>query len=129
MALFGSQEDSSADQAAGEPSQQKDSNNQLKAAANAQARTFSVLKHPRITEKTTRLAEEQNVYTFVVREDANKKEIKRAVADAYDVTPTDVRTASIPDKKIRQARPSSGEKSGGKKAYVTLADGDSIELL
>lgn len=131
MALFGSQTDTEQESPddADTKSKGADGGNQVKAAANAQARTFSVLKHPRITEKTTRLAEEQNVYTFVVREDANKKEIKQAVAEAYDVTPTDVRTTAIPSKQIRQMQPESGEKSGGKKAYVTLKDDDSIELL
>lgn len=119
MALFGSKKSDSSDNKSFDQ----------KSVLGAESREFSVLKRPRVTEKATRLAEEENVYTFEVAKDATKKEIEAAVESLYEVKPVHVRTVKIPKKKIRQRRGKGGVKKGGKKAYVKLAEGDTIELL
>ena len=60
-----------------------------------------------MSEKSLRLVEEQNVLTFIVRRDANKHEIKRAVEKAFGVKVEKVNTLITP--------------MGEKKAYVKLA--------
>lgn len=129
MALFGSQKDTKKQDESNDSASNVSEKDRARSQRGNERRLNSILKQPRVTEKATRLAEENNVYTFVVDKDANKQEIKKAVKEFYDVVPADVRTVTIPEKKIRQRRGKGGTKSGGKKAYVTLAEGDSIELL
>ena len=93
-----------------------------------------VMVRPVITEKTTRQIDEGNTYTFIVAENANKIEISRAVEKLWDVTVLDVRTMRYPGKarraflgrmsKVREV----GRRASFKKAVVTLAEGDHIEL-
>ena len=77
---------------------------------------------------------ESNTYTFKVAGHANKHEIAKAVAKLFDVTVTDVRTMNYPGKARRplmsrlSRKPGMGRRSGYKKAVVTLAEGDHIEL-
>lgn len=89
----------------------------------------SVIVKPRITEKAVGKSE-QNVYTFEVRRDATKYDVKDAIKALYNVTPVKV---NIVNKAPRQfmAR-SKGRKiteKGMKKAYVYLKKGDSISLV
>lgn len=88
-----------------------------------------ILIAPRITEKGAYLAE-HGVYIFNVAKDANKKEIMAAVHAIYKVTPTHVRVVSIP-RKTRMTRNTNrmGTTAGGKKAYVYLKKGDTIEIV
>ncbi len=88
-----------------------------------------VLSHPRITEKAT-LGIDRGVYVFDVVRDANKKQIKEAVQDMYNVTPTKVRIVTVPKKNVRNPRTGIyGSKGGGKKAYVYLKKGDTISIM
>jgi large subunit ribosomal protein L23 len=66
-------------------------------------------------------------YTFVVNKDANKIEIANAVEKQFNVKVTDVRTMRYAGKQKRMGR-FVGRKASWKKAVVTLAPGDSIEL-
>jgi len=92
-----------------------------------QASLSHVLRQPRVTEKASfRMG--GNVYTFEVDTKANKKMIARAVTETYKVTPVKVNIARIPKKKITKGG-KSGFSGGGKKAYVYLKEGDSIELI
>lgn len=94
-----------------------------------------VVIQPVITEKSTRQMNDQNVYTFIVDERANKIEIKRAVQKLWDVDVLDVRTMRYAGK---ARRPLLGRMSGNwrevgrqasyKKALVTLAEGHHIEF-
>ena len=85
-----------------------------------------VLIKPRITEKMTELAEAANRVAFLVNPKANKLEVKKAVEQAFGVTVLGVNIVSIaPRARKRQGRVV-GTKPGMKKAYVTLADGDTI---
>lgn len=75
--------------------------------------------------------ENDGVYTFVVDKKANKLEVKKAVEEFYGVQVTGVNTAVMPAKqKSRFTKQGllTGRKSGYKKAFVTLAEGDIIDL-
>ena len=79
-----------------------------------------------ITEKAA-YATEKNVYTFKVYKDANKIEIKKAIEAAFNVKVVNVNTLNTKAKKRRVGR-YTGLTKTYKKAYVTLKDGDTIEL-
>ncbi len=85
-----------------------------------------VIRRPLVTEKATRLLEE-NKYTFEVVAKATKPEIKAAVEDLFDVTVIQVNTLKPPRKERRVGR-FTGFRSQYKRAVVTLAPGDSITL-
>lgn len=87
-----------------------------------------VLLEPVVSEKSYTLLEE-NVYTFNVSPDATKPEIKQAVETLFEVTVLKVNTLNRKGKRVRDRR--SGKmnvRSGAKRAMVTLADGDEIDL-
>jgi large subunit ribosomal protein L23 len=81
---------------------------------------------PVITEKSS-LQREKNVYTFKVAKDANKIEIKKAIEAAFGVTVLNVNTLNTKSKAKRVGR-YTGKTQTFKKAFVTLKDGDAIEL-
>lgn len=94
-------------------------------------RTSEILVRPRITEKVNTQMEKMNRYTFVVDKRANKDEIKKAVEEFYGVKVANVNTSVVPAKnKSRFTKTGfvSGRKQGFKKAIVTLAEGDNIDL-
>ncbi|HYF10276.1 MAG TPA: 50S ribosomal protein L23 [Candidatus Paceibacterota bacterium] len=80
----------------------------------------------RVTEKATKESE-QNTYTFNVRPDATKTEIREAVKGLYKVDPLTVKIVPVRAKALFQ-RGKRGRTSAGKKAYVTLKKGDHIEF-
>lgn len=86
---------------------------------------------PRISEKTFALRE-QNKYTFTVPKTVNKAEVAAAVASQYGVTVTGVKIVITKGKKVQTirkgGRPVAGRRTDVKKAYVTLAEGDSIKI-
>ncbi|HEX2184826.1 MAG TPA: 50S ribosomal protein L23 [Chloroflexota bacterium] len=86
-----------------------------------------VIVRPLVTEKSHRVLDELGAYTFVVAKDANKIEIARAVEKQFDVKVKDVRTMRYAGKAKRMGR-HAGRRPSWKKAVVTLAEGDSIEL-
>ena len=81
---------------------------------------------PVITEKSA-IQAEGNVYTFKVASSANKIEIKKAIEAAYGVKVVNVNTLNTKAKKKRVGR-YTGKTKTYKKAFITLADGDKIEL-
>lgn len=90
-----------------------------------------ILIRPALTEKSTKLTDKRNTYVFVVGRDANKLEIKKAVEDMFNVAVERVNTALMPGKpKTRSTRTTivRGRKSPYKKAFVTLAPGETIDL-
>jgi large subunit ribosomal protein L23 len=90
-----------------------------------------ILIRPALTEKSTKLTDKRNTYVFVVGRDANKLEIKKAVEDMFNVAVERVNTALMPGKpKTRSTRTTivRGRKSPYKKAFVTLALGETIDL-
>lgn len=86
----------------------------------------SVLLGPRITEKATHVSEHASVYTFNVSQDANKSMVSEAVTRLYKVNPRKVRIVTIPSKRVF-VRGKRGVKTGGRKAYVYLKKGETIE--
>lgn len=87
---------------------------------------YEVIRRPILTEKNTRLMEE-NQYTFEVAWDANKIQIREAVELAFGVEVLKVRTAIMPGKPRRRGR-TIGSSKPWKKAMVTLAPGDRIDI-
>lgn len=86
---------------------------------------YDVILAPMITEKMGVLAEKANVVAFKVAKDANKIEIRKAIEAIWKVDVKDVRTANFQGKLKRMGR-YAGRRSDWKKAYVTLADGQTI---
>ena len=90
-----------------------------------------ILIKPVITEKSTRLSDKRGTYVFVVDRDANKIEIAKSVEKLFNVNVTSVNTAVIPGKpKSRSTKTTivRGQKSAFKKAFVTLAPGETIDI-
>jgi large subunit ribosomal protein L23 len=90
-----------------------------------------IIIKPIISEKSTSGAETNNKYAFVVAKDANKITIGKAIADYYNVNVLEVNTAIMPAKvKSRMTKKAvvKGRKPAYKKAIVTLAEGDSIDV-
>ena len=85
-----------------------------------------ILIRPIVTEKsTTRLGD--RTYAFEVGDASNKLQIKDAVQSYFGVRVEDVRTLRVRGKTKRFGR-FVGKRSNWKKAYVTLVEGDSINL-
>ena len=87
---------------------------------------YEVLRRPIVTEKSTALAA-QGKYVFEVLPDANKPQIREAVERAFNVHVQNVNTLMVRGKLKRHGRRIGRQKSW-KKAIVTLATGDTIEL-
>jgi large subunit ribosomal protein L23 len=87
-----------------------------------------VVIEPIVSEKSYALLEE-GVYTFRVHPDASKPEIRDAVQKIFGVTVTKVNTLNRDGKRRRNRRTGTwGKRPDTKRAFVTLAEGDSIEL-
>ena len=90
-------------------------------------RLYSVILGPHVSEKTTILGELNNQYTFKVARDASKPEIKAAVEDLFKVSVTAVNTL-IAKGKTKKFRGRAGKRIDTKKAIITLAEGQSIDI-
>lgn len=87
-----------------------------------------VIIRPVVSEKSY-AAYDTNVYTFVVAPDANKIEIRQAVESIFGVRVTNVNTMNRQGKRKRNRRTGTfGRRPGQKRAVVTLAEGDRIEI-
>ena len=92
----------------------------------ATARHYDVILSPVITEKATLLSE-QNKVVFRVAQDSTKDEIAAAIEELIKVKVTKVNTLNVKGKTKRfRGRP--GRRSDVKKAIVTLAEGQSIDI-
>src|SRR5690242_2431405 len=97
-----------------------------KQTAAVENRHYDIVLAPHITEKSTMLSE-NNAVVFKVASKASKPEIKAAVEALFNVKVTNVNTIVSKGKSKRwQGRPY--ERSDMKKAIVTLADGQSIDI-
>lgn len=91
----------------------------------------SILIKPIISEKSEKLTAKGNQYAFVVDKSANKLEIKKAVEAMFTTNVVCVNTAVMPAKlKSRNTRSGvvKGRVSAFKKAYVTLAEGEELDI-
>jgi large subunit ribosomal protein L23 len=89
-------------------------------------RHYDVIVSPVITEKATALSEHNKV-VFRVRKDATKPQIKAAVEKLFDVKVTSVNTL-VRKGKTKRFRGTVGTQSDVKRAIVTLAEGQSIDI-
>ena len=88
---------------------------------------YDLIKKPLITEKTTLAAEVSNAATFIVAMDATKPQIKEAVEAVFGVKVKAVNTV-VAKGKVKRFRGRPGERSDKKKAYVTLEEGNTIDV-
>jgi large subunit ribosomal protein L23 len=94
-------------------------------------RLAEILLKPILSEKSNKLQEKRGIYSFKVARKANKLEIKNAVQSFYGVNVAEVRTMVVPSKsksKMTKSGVISGRKPGYKKALVTVAEGETIDL-
>ncbi len=91
---------------------------------------FSILKKPILTEKTAKLMEVENQYTFVVPATATKGAVKSAIKQVYGVVPVSVNMAKSSPKSKRSwvKRSLKYNKPAYKKAIVKLKDGETIKV-
>lgn len=89
---------------------------------------YEVIRRPVITEKSIVGVDTTNSYTFEVDMRANKLQIKEAVETAFDVEVRDVHVMVMPAKTARRGRRVMIRKPKWKKAVVSLAPGNSIQL-
>lgn len=85
-----------------------------------------VLLKPVVSEKSYALLDE-NKYTFIVAPGSNKTQIKQAVETVFEVKVTGVNTINRQGKRKR-TRTGFGQRAGTKRAIVTLAEGDRIDI-
>ncbi|WP_416138301.1 50S ribosomal protein L23 [Halomonas sp. HK25] len=90
-----------------------------------QERVFKVLLGPHVTEKAA-MAAERNQYVFKVASDATKPEIKKAVEALFGKKVERVQTLNVKGKTKRTAQ-GLGHRKGYRKAYVSLAAGETLE--
>lgn len=84
----------------------------------------SIVKSPCLTEKTSRLQENDGTVVFKVDLRANKIEIGQAVEQLFNVKVAAVRTSRVRGQKKRVGVKSVGRTSDWKKAYITLSEGE-----
>lgn len=90
-----------------------------------------ILIKPVLSEKANKQSEKMNRYSFIVDKKANKLEIKKAVESFYGVQVDEVNTIIVPSKakaKYTKAGFIVGRKPSKKKAIVTVAKGETIDL-
>jgi large subunit ribosomal protein L23 len=87
-----------------------------------------IIIRPVVSEKSY-AAYDANVYTFLVAPDANKIEIKQAVESIFGVRVTNVNTLNRSGKRKRNRRTGDwGQRAAQRRAIVSLAEGDSIDI-
>ncbi|MEJ2534456.1 MAG: 50S ribosomal protein L23 [Gammaproteobacteria bacterium] len=91
-------------------------------------RLYSILRAPRVTEKTARVGEQGNQYVFHVDPTATKGEIRDAVEHLFEVSVESVRVVNVKGKR-KNFRMRPGKRSDWKKAYVRVQEGQVIDLL
>ena len=89
---------------------------------------YSVIRAPRISEKTARLQETSNKYAFEVSREATKADIKAAIEKIFGVTVEAVNVVNVKGK-AKSFRQRQGSRGNSRKAYVKLADGQSIDVM
>ena len=88
---------------------------------------FKILQSIHLTEKVTDLKTQSNQYAFKVDKNATKSQVKRAVEEYFSVKVDEVRTIKVKGK-VKRSRYRLQKKPDWKKAYVKLAEGNSIDI-
>ncbi|MFC7301376.1 50S ribosomal protein L23 [Cognatiluteimonas weifangensis] len=94
----------------------------------AASKLYSIIRAPRVSEKTARLQEVSNQYVFEVATDATKADIKVAVEKLFDVKVDAVNVVNVKGKN-KAFKNRSGRRGDWRKAYVKLAEGQSIDVM
>ena len=87
-----------------------------------------IIRSVLVTEKASLLSEKLNKYIFQVSPAANKIEIKKAVEVLFKKKVRSVNTSQVEGKKKRERRADFGRRAHWKKAIVTLAAGEKIDI-
>ena len=90
---------------------------------------YDIIQTASLTEKSTLLSEKQNKYVFRVSPRANKIQIKQAIERLFQKKVVDVNTCNYAGKKKRERTVNFGRRAHWKKAIVTLAEGEKIDLV
>ena len=93
-----------------------------------EAKLYNIIRAPRVSEKTARLQEVSNQYVFEVATDATKADIKVAVEKLFEVKVEAVNVVNVKGKN-KSFRARAGSRGSWRKAYVTLANGQSIDVM
>jgi large subunit ribosomal protein L23 len=92
------------------------------------AKLYSIIRAPRISEKTARLQEVSNQYVFEVSTEATKTDIKAAIEKIFGVNVRAVNVVNVKGKN-KSFKFRMGRRADWRKAYVTLAEGQSIDVM
>lgn len=87
-----------------------------------------IIRKVHISEKASLISEKLNQYVFRVNPDSNKIEIKKAIEQLFKKRVVSVRTMQYAGKKKRERRADFGRRAHWKKAIVSLAPGDKIDI-
>lgn len=88
---------------------------------------YEVIRAPRVSEKTARLQEVSNQFVFEVATTATKADVKAAVEQLFDVKVQAVNVVNVKGKN-KSFRSRQGRRGDWRKAYVTLAEGQTIDV-
>ena len=91
---------------------------------------YDVLRRPLVTEKSSYQSGRLNQYSFIVADSATRTQVKDAIETMFDVEVVKVNMLNAPPKRGRRARSRRllVRKPGFKKAIVTLAEGQTLEI-
>ena len=89
---------------------------------------YEIIRAPRVSEKTARLQEVSNQYAFEVAREATKADIKAAIEQLFGVTVEAVNVVNVKGK-AKSFRQRQGSRGNSRKAYVKLAEGQSIDVM
>jgi large subunit ribosomal protein L23 len=93
-----------------------------------QERIMKILVSPIVSEKSTRVAEQNRQFVFKVVKDASKPEVRKAVELMFDVKVDAVQIANVKGK-VKRFGGALGKRADWKKAFVTLAEGHDINFM
>lgn len=88
---------------------------------------YEVIRAPRVSEKTARLQEVSNQYVFEVATTATKADVKAAIEQIFEVKVESVNVVNVKGK-AKAFKNRMGRRSDWRKAYVKLADGQTIDV-
>jgi large subunit ribosomal protein L23 len=91
-------------------------------------RLLQVLRAPLVSEKSARIQESANQYVFEVARDATKADVKKAVEELFKVSVKAVNVVNVKGK-TKAFRGRLGGRGSMRKAYISLADGQSIDIV
>ena len=89
---------------------------------------LGVIRAPRVSEKTARLQEQSNQYVFEVAKTATKADVKTAIESLFKVKVEAVNVVNVKGKS-KTFRFRAGRRGDWRKAYVRLAEGQSIDVM